>query len=74
MCNILFCLKGHLVKFFTVDQNVEESLECIFTKFELFTLRCFQDIAVQSEQFSSYFRVTILPVYRDKKLPFGKLS
>ena len=55
-------LKGIQVKFFTVDQNVWISLACILTKFELSVFCRFQDIAVQSQQFSSYFSFAILPV------------
>ena len=54
------------VKFFTANQNLGQSLKFILTKFELSASCCFQDIAVQSQQFSSYSSVAILPVLRQK--------
>ena len=41
-------IKDIQVKFFSVGLNVEKSLKCILTKFELSTSCRFQDIAVQS--------------------------
>ena len=65
-------LKGIQIKFFTVDQNVWKSVKCILTKFEFFTSCHFQDIVVQSQQFSSstsqFFQ------YCDKRSTFGKLA
>ena len=54
-----YVLYNLLIKFSTVDQNVGISLKCILSKFELSTSGCFQDIAVQSYQFSSKFSVAI---------------
>ena len=66
-------LKGIQVKFFTVDQNVGKSRKWILTKFELSTFFHFQDITVQSYQFSSYTSVAILPVLQEK-INFSKVD
>ena len=53
-------------KTFFTYYNARKSLTCILTKFGLFTSFRFQDIAVQSQQFSPYFRVAILPILLQK--------
>ena len=58
---------------FTVEQNVGKSQKCILNKFELSTSCRFQNIAVQNQQFSSYFSVAILPVLR-QKINFWKVD
>ena len=54
-------LKGRSSKFFAAVQNDGKTLKCILNKCELSTFCRFQDIAIQSYQFSSYFSAAIMP-------------
>ena len=64
---------GIQAKFFTLDQNIGISLQCILTKFDVSTPFQFPNIAVQNLQFFYQFSDAILSVF-SKRLSFGKLK
>ena len=61
------------MKFFDVDKMLEKVVKCILAKFKLSTCCRFQDIAIQSKQFSSFFIVSILSVSCHLKKKIGDI-